>query len=464
MDDIIDYNTTDSSTRRKCWEIMVKPSLTKLKNTTISFWCFITVLLSHSSMMGWTDICTFVVNSISVNILEKFAMVPIEMITSRVASRNTAAALNTHATRAATGGDATAPVGPTASQIAKFKSKAMYTYILNSCDEDLQLWIGNNFSKIKEDGIILFKMLSHKIIQCTKASIRYARTSLHTMTLKDYNNNVEKVVSEMEHKIKILSCGGEEPSSVFADIFRIFSKSNNEEFRSLVQQYSRLYDEGNTYEYDWLLNTLVTKYKQLVMEGEWKEEKETPDFVAMLNKVQQENAFLKNYVMNLAKGSVPNNPSSTQGQNSKNSNPWKTTNVGPSITRNGKRFDWCQFHNKYVCSHTADKCFLNPQHPQFEEKKRQREQSATTSSKKPTLEMNLMDVKNEEYAPINPWISLASSAVPFDEHQEDIHQAILPIKQEDDTAYMSGPALSDTNDDNDKVTASHTSSFRSFSS
>ena len=73
--------------------------------------------------------------------------------------------------------------------------------------------------------------------------MRLSRTTLHTMTLKEHNNNVEKLVESMESKIKILSCGGEEPSSVFADAFRIFSKTSNDEFKSLAHQYSRLCDE-----------------------------------------------------------------------------------------------------------------------------------------------------------------------------------------------------------------------------
>ena len=88
------------------------------------------------------------------------------------------------------------------------------------------------------------------------------------MTLKNYNNNVEKLVNDIESKIKILSVGGEQPHSIFADIFRIFLKADNVEFRSLVHQYSRLYDEGTEYEADWLLNVLVTKYKQIISEGE----------------------------------------------------------------------------------------------------------------------------------------------------------------------------------------------------
>ena len=66
----------------------------------------------------------------------------------------------------------------------------------------------------------------------------------------------------------------------------------------------------------------VTKCKQLVFEGEWKESKDDNQFVTMIQKIQKENEFLKNYVMNLAKGSVSNDSNSSQG----------LTNVMPAMT------------------------------------------------------------------------------------------------------------------------------------
>ena len=54
------------------------------------------------------------------------------------------------------------------------------------------------------------------------------------MTLKEYNNNVEKLMNDIESKIKILSVDGEQSYSIFANIFHVFSKADNAEFCSLV--------------------------------------------------------------------------------------------------------------------------------------------------------------------------------------------------------------------------------------
>ena len=67
-------------------------------------------------------------------------MILLDIITTRT---------NVHIPKTATGRDSTATVTPIASQIAKFKSKAIHTYILNLYEGTLQLQIGNNSIKIK---------------------------------------------------------------------------------------------------------------------------------------------------------------------------------------------------------------------------------------------------------------------------------------------------------------------------
>ena len=69
------------------------------------------------------------------------------------------AAISPATTRSATSGDATISTSPTDAQMGIFKTKGMLTYILNSCDKELQIWIGNNIDKVRNYGLILFKIL-----------------------------------------------------------------------------------------------------------------------------------------------------------------------------------------------------------------------------------------------------------------------------------------------------------------
>ena len=137
MDGIIKYKITDSSVRRKCLELMVKPQVSKLKKTVVSFWCFLTVLISHTTTIGWIDLCEFVVNSSTVNLFKTFALVPLETIINCVNAMRISAAIPRAITRTATGGNATTSPSPTDSQIRICKSKGIFNYILNSCDEEL---------------------------------------------------------------------------------------------------------------------------------------------------------------------------------------------------------------------------------------------------------------------------------------------------------------------------------------
>ena len=125
--------------------------------------------------------------------------------------------------------------------------------------------------------------------------------------------------------------------------------------------------------------------------------------------------------MNLAKGNpIPTrNPNQTQDPNK---DAWKFSNVGPSKKHQGKQFLWCPYHNKY-CVHKPTDCFLNPSHPKFEEKKKEREDySENQDKKKNTLEMNLAN--NDDFIPINPWITLASDNVHLSSKLPEIIPAI----------------------------------------
>ena len=46
--------------------------------------------------------------------------------------------------------------------------------------------------------------------------------------------------------------------------------------------------------------------------------------------------------------------------------------------------------------------------------------------------MNLLDGQNEDYVPINPWITLASGIELCEGDKEDSNQAIPPTKKEGD--------------------------------
>ena len=102
--------------------------------------------------------------------------------------------------------------------------------------------------------------------------------------------------------------------------------------------------------------------------------------------------------------SEPSSKLSPQGQHN-GKNLWKKNKAGITVIRNRKKFEWCPRHNNHV-THKPSTCYLNPSHPQCEEKKKHREEwiatleSSKFSNSKPKIEMNMMN--GEECAPANP--------------------------------------------------------------
>ena len=155
----------------------------------------------------------------------------------------------------------------------------------------------------------------------------------------------------------------------------------------------------------------------------------------MLQKIQKENEFLKNYVMNLAKA---DSKDSAQGQSDRNNNGngknQRFTNIGPIITCNGRVLNWCPFHNKYV-THKLKNCYRNPEHPEYEQKKKEFEEAKKAKSQengKLKLEMNLIEAV--DYTPINPQITLISASSTNIGSSSDMYQPIPP-SQKDAAGY-----------------------------
>ena len=100
MNSITEYITIDSSVCYKCWE-------------AVSFWYFLAFLIFHADMMNWTNIFLFTVNTIKVNILKKFAMVPLEIIINRTNAQNAATSAISLATCISTEDHTSSSIAPT---------------------------------------------------------------------------------------------------------------------------------------------------------------------------------------------------------------------------------------------------------------------------------------------------------------------------------------------------------------
>ena len=127
--------------------------------------------------------------------------------------------------------------------------------------------------------------------------------------------------------------------------------------------------------------------------------------------------------MNLAKTSAPTQDACKQKPSDLAQNDdWKRKNIGSIKRYKGRLFSQCLYHNMHTIHKLSD-CFLNPSHTQYEEKQKARKDIASISeNSKNTLEMNLMN--NDDYVPINPQITLASSNTQLTTNLPEIRPAI----------------------------------------
>ena len=97
--------------------------------------------------------------------------------------------------------------------------------------------------------------------------------------------------------------------------------------------------------------------------------------------------------------------------------------------RNGNMYNWCKWHKRHALSHTSATCRENPSHPNHEGNKKQ-------EAAKPDLEMNLMQ-QQQECAPINPWISLATtddSVLSGGDIEQAIPSTAAPVQVDEDSS------------------------------
>jgi len=136
---------------------------------------------------------------------------------------------------------------------------------------------------------------------------------------------------------------------------------------------------------------------------------------------------------------------------------WKTTNQGSTIEHNNKTYNWCKWHKRYVLSHDSNSCKENPSHPDYAEFQKQKEN--WDRKNQPELEMNFLKQEDEEYTPVNPWITLASTGPVPVFNDDDIAPAI-PLT----TSEKKRKAQTNNENHQDESKSTSRPSFWAFSS
>ena len=343
---IIDYTAT-GTTALKNWEIMTKASDEKLVyEDSSTFWPFHAVFMTHIDNMDWTNIMTYNVAGIgNVNLIDKYGQIEIATIEHERTANNAALAA-----------DATDAVA----KEKKLKGRAMYTYLFNSVDSKFKKHLTETNSEHKCYGPSSWKIVTEHSIKSDNQNIRRAYCKTHTMTLAEYDYDVNKLISGIEDNNKVLTACGQEDKALTANLFRILKDDPCQEFVDWVLAKQTTWDEGATFDLQNFMRNAKTKYNNYVADGLWKRKKTATDI-----KKESDVVALTASVARLEALLAQKNADKSGNGGTRNSTGWR--NVPPAAneshtkSKNGTTFYWCAHHKFWTKTHTTETCMKGKQ-------------------------------------------------------------------------------------------------------
>ena len=198
---IVDYTATGGN-RLKNWELMTKPALETLQyEDSENFWPFHETFLNHIENMGWEDIMEYQIDGQTKDLSTQFGEVSIDAIeTFRTDVQNQ-------------------PSSNTAANTLKLKFKAMYTHLFNSIDQQFKRHLTHCVNTHHRMGPLAWKLITDHAVKNDNQTIRRALCSTHTLSLSDFDYNVDKLITHIQENARILTSSGETDRSIAANLF-----------------------------------------------------------------------------------------------------------------------------------------------------------------------------------------------------------------------------------------------------
>ena len=334
---IIDYSTFGAN-RIKCWELMVKPTDEKLvyEQDKSNFWTFHEIFSTHVSNMGWNDAMIFDVDGNDKDLVNQFGEIDMTILTT---------SWDTLRARPATNA---------AAETHKLKNSAMYTWLLNSMDKDFKKFLTQNTGKHQQQGPLEWKMITEHAVKSDKQAIRRAMSKMYTLTLEQFDYNINKFIDTVVENKAVLESCGETDNSIASNLFRILGTAPCDEFKTWMLGHQTSYDDGAVFDLDNFMTSCKHKYTNHVADGLWKSSKTTKKDLEKESEIVALNSRFDNLekLLYAQKNDKPNTSTSKSG--------WKITAPKPgepwNITKNDKTWNWCKFHKYWTTGHNSDNC------------------------------------------------------------------------------------------------------------
>ena len=94
---------------------------------------------------------------------------------------------------------------------------------------------------------LAWKFITDHSVKNDNQIIRRALCSTHTITLSDFDYNVDKLITHIQQNLRVLKSSGESDRSIAANLFRILKIAPCAEFCSWVVQKQTIWDEGGPF-------------------------------------------------------------------------------------------------------------------------------------------------------------------------------------------------------------------------
>lgn len=226
-----------------------------------------------------------------------------------------------------------APVTSHTTARPKINALMMYYFLYDSLGPLPIKKLSTKLDEIAQDGPVLLKMVLDQTFVATMAATFVIKEKFYDLQLRRYKWNVQAMNQDIREKMADLEAAGHasDETDVIISLFRAYSTSTNDEFKSSVGFWKNEWTSGTIRNAEQLMAKADSKYSELRDMGTWgKRGAKDDQILALTAKVEE-----------LEKRGSKKKKDKKENSNSK----WKydkSLSSSDTLVRNGKTYKWCK--------------------------------------------------------------------------------------------------------------------------
>ncbi len=118
-------------------------------------------------------------------------------------------------------------------------------------------------------------MITEHAVKSNKQAIRRVMSKMHTLTLEQFDYNINKFIDTVVEIKAVLESCEETDNSIASNLFRILGTAPCNEFKTWMLGHQTSYNDGAAFDLDNFMTSCKHKYTNHVADGLWKSSKKT---------------------------------------------------------------------------------------------------------------------------------------------------------------------------------------------